>query len=103
MQRGMIIHFQRSGGFTGMLVQATINSASLSPAEADKLHNLVQDANFFELPAQLTSTSSGADQFQYIVSVEDGTRRHTVETSDGAAPPSLRPLLRELTLLARAR
>ena len=98
----MRIDFERSGGFAGMLVQVTIDTASLPPAEADKLHKLVESANFFALAAQITPAPGGADQFQYVITVEEGDRLHTVETGDGAAPDSLRPLLRELTILARS-
>lgn len=99
----MRIQFERSGGFAGMLVRANLDTAFLSPEEADKLQKMVEEASFFELPGQLSSPSPGADQFQYKVSVEEGDRRHTVETSDQAAPDSLRPLLRELTVRARSR
>lgn len=98
----MRILFERSGGFAGMLVRASIDTASLSKEEADKLEKLVAEAGFFDLPVQLASPSPGADQFQYKVSIEEGDRRHTVETSDQAAPDSLRPLLRELTVRARS-
>jgi hypothetical protein len=51
---------------------------------------------------QLTKSAiKAADQFQYKVTIEDDTQTHTVETTDMAAPAELRPLLRQLTLLAR--
>ncbi|HEX6305061.1 MAG TPA: protealysin inhibitor emfourin [Anaerolineales bacterium] len=98
----MRIQFERSGGFAGLLVQTTVDTDSRPPPEADKLVNLVEEANFFDLPAQITSPSPGADQFQYKVTVEEGDQRHTVEISEPAAPDALRPLLRELTLRARS-
>ncbi len=98
----MRIQFERSGGFVGMLVQTTIDTASLPSEEAEKYQQMVENANFFDLPAQITSPSPGADQFQYKVTVEEEERWHTVETSDQAAPDSLWPLLRELTVSARS-
>jgi hypothetical protein len=98
----MRIQFERSGGFAGLLVRTSIDTGSLSKEEADKLQKMVAEAGFFDLPAQLSSPSPGADQFQYKVSIEEGDRRHTVETSDQAAPDSLWPLLRELTVRARS-
>lgn len=98
----MRIQFERSGGFAGMLVQATVDTNSLPPPEAGNIVDLVEDANFFNLPAQISSSSPGADQFQYKLTVEEGDRCHTVETSEGAVPDSLRPLLRQLTLRARS-
>jgi hypothetical protein len=98
----MKINFQRSGGLAGMLVQLSIDTGSLPPDKADHLHNSVKKANFFDLPARLDSPIDASDQFQYVITVEQGNRRHTVEASDGAAPATLWPLLRELTLLARS-
>lgn len=98
----MRIEFERSGGFAGILVQATVDADSLPRLEAEKLDKLVEEANFFDLPAHITAPSQGADQFEYKVTVERGGQRHTVETSDQAAPDALRPLLRELTLRARS-
>ncbi|MEJ2263969.1 MAG: hypothetical protein P8X95_11020 [Anaerolineales bacterium] len=98
----MRIQFQRSGGFAGLLVRTNIDTASLSKEEAEKLQKMVAEAGFFDLPAQLSSPAPGADQFQYKVSIEEGDHRHTVEASDQAAPDSLRPLLRELTVRARS-
>lgn len=98
----MRIEFERSGGFTGMLVQITIDTDALPAQDAEVLHNLVESANFFDLPEQITPPSPGADQFQYKVTVEEGEQRHKVATSDRAAPDSLQPLLRELTLRARS-
>jgi hypothetical protein len=99
----MRIQFQRSGGFTGMRVEATIDTASLDPAKAEKVHMLVNSAGFFDLPERLHTSLKGVDELQYVITAEEEGRRHTVYTSDGAAPASLRPLLRELTLLARSR
>ena len=99
----MRIQFERSGGFGGLLVRANIDTASLPAEEADKLEKMVAEADFFSLPAHISSPSPGADQFQYKISIEEGDRRHTVETSDQAAPDSLWPLLRELTVRARSR
>jgi len=97
----MQIQFERSGGFAGMRFAATIDTDSLSAEQAEELRKLVNEAQFFELPGSLTSPSPAADQFQYKLTVEDEGRRHTVETTDGAAPGSLRPLLRRLTVLSR--
>ncbi len=97
----MRIYFERSGGFAGMLVQATIDTRELPPEEADSLSQMVEDAGFFDLSTPLRSPG-GADQFIYQVTIEEGSRSHTIETGDGAAPASLRLLLRELTIRARS-
>ena len=100
----MKIHFERSGGFTGIPVVAEIESQALAAEEAQHLQELVRTADFFDLPAQPpASPAPGADQFQYKITVEDAGQCHTVETTDSAATSDLRPLLNHLTLLARRR
>lgn len=97
----MHIAFERSGGFAGMRLTTTIDPKVLSPEEAAKIWEMVEAANFFNLPPAITSTKPGADRFHYKVIVETKERRHTVEIDEGATPPSLRPLLDWLTAKAR--
>jgi len=98
----MRIHFERTGGFTGMRVKTTVETGSLPGEQAEKLRHLIAAADFFELPAQLVSPERGADQFHYKVTVEEEDRHHTVESGDQSAPEELQSLLRELTRLARS-
>lgn len=84
-----------------MRLQATIDASTLPPEDARALQEMVNAAGFFELPAMITGSAAGADRFQYTVTVEAAGRRHTVRTSDAAAPASLRPLLEWLTQTAR--
>jgi hypothetical protein len=98
----MKIRFERSGGFAGMLVTTTVDTEALAPEEAQQLRLSIEEADFFALPRKLTAPSPGADHFQYNITVESEGRRHTIETTDVAAPEALRPLLRRLTRLARS-
>ncbi|MFC1864268.1 protealysin inhibitor emfourin [Chloroflexota bacterium] len=98
----MRIEIERSGGFAGMLVHATIDTGTLPSEQAKELESLVSAAGFFELPARAAVPPSGADRFKYKITIKSGETKHTVETSDEAAPASLRPLLRRLTVLARS-
>lgn len=98
----MRIEFERTGGFAGMRVAATIDSQTLPEDKAQALKEMIEQAGFFDLPPRLVSPTPGMDQFQYRLTIESAERGiHTIETSDAAAPPQLQPLLRELTLLAR--
>ena len=98
----MKIHFEQTGGFTGIPTAATIDTLALTSEEAQQLHDLIQAAAFFNLPGQLTkSAATVPDQFHYKVIIQDEGQTHTLETTDAAAPPALRPLLRHLTHLAR--
>jgi hypothetical protein len=98
----MRIEFERTGGFAGMRVAATIDTETLPPDEARAVREMVGAARFFDLPAKITSPTPGADQFQYRLTVEAEGRKHTVEVGDASAPEALQPLLRRLTLLARS-
>ena len=99
----MQIHFERSGGFAGMRVTATINTDTLSPDDAQKLHEMMDAADFFNLPSVIRAPTRAADSFQYKVTVTDHGQQHTVETGESAASVELRSLLRQLTILARSR
>ena len=44
----MKIYFERSGGFTGRKLRATVDSADLPAGEADRLETMLARAHFFE-------------------------------------------------------
>lgn len=88
------IHFERSGGFAGMMTNVDIDAYSLPDAERQALMTLVTDAGFFALPSDVTDPSTtGADRYNYRITIQSGARTHTVECVDGSAPASLVPLL----------
>lgn len=97
----MRISFERTGGFAGMRVTATIDSESLSPQEEREMCDMVQAAGFFQLPTSMETPTPGADRFVYTLTVESDGQRRTVKVSEAAVPSSLRPLLEWLTVAAR--
>jgi hypothetical protein len=109
----MQIHFERTGGFANIRLAAEADTdarelifgaargkRSLSPDEARNLEEMVKGADFFNVPATTTRPTHGADRFQYILTVEAGGKRHTVQTSEAVAPAALQPFLDFLTKLA---
>jgi hypothetical protein len=98
----MHISFERSGGFTGIPITVTVDSSTLSPNEAAQLHQLVDMANFFQLPETIPAPDQ-PDRFQYSITVEEGDRRHIVTVGEAAVPNTLRPLLNWLMEAARRR
>jgi len=79
------IQVKQSGGYAGISVElADLDTATLAPATARRLEQLVLDAGFFQLSTELPAPSDaiGADRLQYVVTVEDGGRRHTVTVAD---------------------
>jgi hypothetical protein len=98
----MKISYRRTGGFAGMVMSFNIGTEALPTEEGQALQDLVAAADFFDLPARITSQEPGADQFQYRVTVEAGQRQHTVEVGEAAVPENLWPLLDKLRALSRS-
>ena len=97
----MKIQFERTGGIAGMVMTAVIDSEALSREEAREVRELVVDAGFFDLPAEIAGETEGKDLFLFRLTIDYEGRRHSVTTSQEAAPPSLLPLLQWLTKAAR--
>lgn len=98
----MRIDYQRTGGITGMVFEAVIETNTLPEGEGRQIEQLVAEADFFALPAVLRADSPWPDQFHYRITIQDRAQSHTVETCDAATPPEVQPLLRKLNLLARS-
>lgn len=94
------IFFERTGGFMGRKVSLNIDMDDLPDEQAELLGNLVDEADFFELPADLTQPAM-PDGFSYNITVSSDERQHSVRVSDTTAPDGLRPLLEELSRQAR--
>jgi hypothetical protein len=100
------ITFERTGGFMGKPVNLKIDLDTLPDDQAQKLQNLLLTSDFFEIPentpaAASAARSPGRDEFNYHVTVEANRSRHTVHTTDATAPANLRPLIEELSRLAK--
>lgn len=89
----MQISFERSGGFIGVPMSITLDTATLPADDAAQLSRLVEAADFFNLPANIPSRSAQPDRFQYKVTVWMGDRQHTVSAGESAVPGTLKPLL----------
>jgi len=98
----MKIHFERSGGFAGMMTNVVIDAESLTDEERQAIMAHVSNAEFFALPPEIADPSTtGADRYNYRITIEFDGRTHTVECTDGSAPASLVPLLDWLNNAAR--
>jgi hypothetical protein len=94
------ILFERTGGFMGRKVSVTINLDDLPDDQANLLNELLDNTDFFELPANLTQPAM-PDAFTYNITISSEERQHSVRVSDTTAPDDLRPLLEELNRQAR--
>jgi len=84
----------------GRMVSLTINLADLPNDQAKVLDELLEKADFFELPEDLTQRVM-PDAFSYNITVSIDERQHSVRVSDSTVPDDLRPLLDELSRQAR--
>ena len=94
------IFFERTGGFMGRKVSVSIDLDDLPDEQADLLDDLLDEADFFELPADLTRPAM-PDAFTYNITISSDKGQHSVRVSDTMAPDDLRPLLEELSKQAR--
>jgi len=97
----MRISFERTGGFAGLQSRGEVDSEKLPAKQAQELERLVEEARLFDQPAEISAPQRARDQYQYELTVEDGNRTHTIQTSDTAASDELRNLIRWLIDAAR--
>jgi hypothetical protein len=98
----MRIGFERTGGFAGLRMSASIDTNTLEDETAAELHQMVEQADFFNLPAKITGDASTADMYQYRITVETDDRQHTVYIENVQPPDALNTLIRRLTVVARS-
>ena len=96
----MRIIFERSGGIMGSKSSLTIDPDDLPLDQAETLRRFLDEADFFTLSDD-PPTRPIPDGFQYTLTVETGTSRHTVRTTDVTMTESLRSLIDELSQIAR--
>ena len=92
------IFFKRSGGFIGPGMRYQIDLDQLPVNNAQSIAQLIEQAEFFNLPENLI-IKFNPDEYQYTITIESGASCHTVRTNDTTMPVSLRPLVEELSTL----
>jgi len=87
----------RGGGLAGLVQTTTADSESLAPGDAETLRRKVDEAGFFDLPAEGGPAERGPsappDRFAYAVTVEDAERAHTVRRGEPDLPDGVRDLV----------
>lgn len=96
------ITFKRSGGFIGNGMKFELNLNDMPISAVRTITRLVEEAQFFDLPENLIKTFK-PDEYQYTITVDAGITNHTVRTNDSTMPSSLRPLIRELSMMSTVR
>lgn len=95
------ITFKRSGGFIGRGLRFELNLNNLPISAVRNITRLVEEAQFFDLPEDMVRNFQ-PDEYQYTITVDAGITNHTVHTNDSTMPSSLKPLIRELSLMSAA-
>lgn len=96
-----MISFKRTGGALGREMAMDFDLNNMPASVEQRLHNLLNESNFFEIPL-VENLDTSPDEYTYTVTVVAGNSLHTVHVSDTSMPKSLRPLVEELTQLAKA-
>ena len=97
----MRIEFVRTGGFSGLRLELSLDTNELDFSQASELEALVHDSGFFDLRLPRADRTPGADRLQYrlrISSPAGGDREAVLRDAD--VPQRLLPLLAHLTSLA---
>lgn len=93
----MRIEFAVEGGlahFPGLAEPVTVDADLLGQDDAEQLRRLVAAARFFDLPAAVGAPARGAaDYRQYILTIDDGSRTHTVRVLEPIEDPVLQELV----------
>jgi len=95
------ISYKRTGGALGQEMAVDFNLNEMPDHTSQRLHNLILEAEFFKTPVQNTAMP-GPDEYEYTVTIDRSNVIHTVRTTDTSMTDSLRPLIEELTELAKA-
>jgi hypothetical protein len=74
---------------------------SMPGSVAQRLHGLLTESNFFDVPV-VNDLRTSPDEYQYEITVVAGNSIHTVHVSDTSMPDTLRPRVEELTELTEA-
>ena len=96
-----MINFKRTGGAMGKEMAMDFDLSSIPTPDAQRLQTLLGQSNFFEIPL-VNDLNSSPDEYTYTITVVAGNSLHTVQVSDSSMPKSIRPLVEELTELAKA-
>src|SRR5215211_5558047 len=82
----------RSGGFAGLTRAAAMDTEELDAELAERLRKLVDESQIESLTS--TPSGSGADRFQYDVTVTRGNDRTSIVLHESSMPDAVRRLVR---------
>jgi hypothetical protein len=99
----MHLEYSSSGGFGGLRLSTSVDTATLGGPAGAELAALVEQAGVWELPAQSPARSRAADATVHRLVVRDQGRSRELTFDDLTAPAPVRPLLERLRSIALER
>ena len=114
----VLVEYRRTGGIAGfddhLIVRATGEATlekksgvrevfAVDESMVARLQQAVEDAGFFDLNSEYRPAQIIPDALTYRITAQAGGRRHTVETTDGAIPDTLAPVIDELNQIIAKR
>lgn len=100
----MKITLETSGGFAylpSISKPVVIDTTQVDPHIATQLEVLVRESRFFEQPALADAPATGAADYQtYVITVQDGSREHSVERNDPITDANIGRLVSQLQAIA---
>ncbi len=85
----------------GREINIDVDLGKIPGPEAQRINGLLTESNFFDIPT-VNDLMARPDEYQYMITVIAGNSLHTVHVTDSEMPESIRPLIEELTELAKA-
>lgn len=95
------IKFERTGGFAGIRLAADIEAEELPEKQLNEIADLLDDADFEELPEKLAGKMPFPDGFVYSITVEVKEKVYKVLAGESALPTDVQPLLDILERIAK--
>lgn len=89
----MRIELTRSGGFANLTLRRSLDTNDLSSEEARALTRLVDRADLAGLSKKSPIRGSGADRFQYDLTITHGDEKQHVSVAEGKITSELRALI----------
>ena len=95
-----MINFKRTGGGLDKDLAMDFDLNNMRADESRRLHNLLNESRFFEVPV-VNDLRTGPDEYEYTITVIAGNSIHTIHVSDTSMPQAVRPLVEDLTEIAK--
>ena len=95
------IKFERTGGFAGIRIAADITMDELPDDQKREIIDLLDEADFDELPEKLSGKMPVPDEFVYSIVVNSREKEYQVVAGESALPNDLQPLIEILERIAK--